>query len=86
MINSNIPAEKPLAQAEASLENSGETIIYHTEIPDQPDSAFKKFLLLFKRKPSASPEGTVEGEEKPAPAGPKRSLGQGLLRRGKSKS
>lgn len=83
MINSNIPAEKHEIPNEEPLTDSSDTIIYHTEVPDQPNNALQKFALLFKRKPTASPEEKAPADEKPASAGPKRSFGQGILRRRK---
>jgi hypothetical protein len=77
MINSTPPEVKNEATEEPT--ETSESIIYHTEIPEQPESGFKKFLLLFKRKTPAPAVETepVEAhaaiEEQPAPApAPKR--------------
>jgi len=81
----DLPEEVSDQETGEPPKNPNESIIYHTEISDQPDNAFKKFFLLFKRKPSMPTDGTTPEVEEMKPTGPKRSSGQGLSKRVKSK-
>ncbi len=50
----DLPEEESDQRIEEPPKNSNETIIYHTELPEQPDNALRRFYLLFKRKPSST--------------------------------
>ena len=83
MITSNLPEQAPETKSDEPLEASSESIIYHTEMPEQKDSLLKKFFLLFRRKsPAVSEEANHEEVEKLTVA-PKRTSAQGLHRRAK---
>lgn len=71
MINSTPPEVKhDPAPVEEPIDND-ESIIDHTEIADPPEKGIKRFMLLFKRKPSAAVEGETPARmDAPEPAEP----------------
>ena len=88
MITSTPPEKTSETTKEETSASPEESIIEHTELPDQPDSAVKRLVSFFKRPAAATPEAASEPEPvpdsvPPAPA-PVRASGQGLRRKPKA--
>src|SRR5512140_782116 len=84
MINSTPPVVKPEPETTEAPAETNESIIFHTEIPETPEKGVKKYLALFKRKPSTPIDGTEPTPEaKPANNGDRPSRAE--TRRAKTK-